>query len=117
MHPGPIGRGLSLLSNLFDLDYNSSPQCFQKKRLGIQGLVQTQSAQEFIWRRVEDNRVRNPIANCMLAFRGVKDTLLFLESEERKEECLGTEGRPRSKDNASRITGTSDKYPKCVAHG
>ena len=51
--------------------------------------MQIQSAQEFIWRRVEDNRVRNPEANCWLAFRGVKDTLLFLEPKERKEECGG----------------------------
>ena len=117
MHPGPIGRGLSLHSNLFDLDYNSRHSASRRRRLGTQGLVQIQSAQEFIWRRVEDNRVQNPIANCWLAFRGVKDTLLFLESKERKEKCLGTEGHPRSKDNASTITGASDIHPKCVAHG
>ena len=88
-----------------------------EERLGIQGLVQTQSAQEFIWRRVENNRVRNPEANCWLAFRGVKDTLLFLEPKERKEKCLGSKAAPESKDNASPITGASDLYPKCVAHG
>ena len=101
MHPSPIGRGMSFHSNLFDLDYIRDAVLPEEERLGIQGLVQTQSAQEFIWRRVEDNRVRNPIANCWLAFRGVKDTLLFLESKERKEKCLGSKGRPRSKDNAS----------------
>ena len=106
MHPGPIGRGLSLLSNLFDLDYKPRHSASRGRRLGIQGLVQTQSAQEFIWRRVEDNRVRNPEANCWLAFRGVKDTLLFLEPKERKEKCRG-KATPESKDSASLITGAS----------
>ena len=80
--------------------------------------MQTQSAQEFIWRRVEDNRVRNPEANCWLAFRGVKDTLLFLEPKERKEKCLGSKGRPR---RARTALPSSQElriiYPKCVAHG
>ena len=85
MHPGPIGRGLSLHSNLFDLDYKPRPKCFQKKRLGTQGLVQTQPVQEFIWKRVEDNRVWNPIANRWQGLSEVlrKDTLLFLEYKER----------------------------------
>ena len=69
--------------------------------------------------RVEDNRVRNPIANRWQGLSEVlkENTLLFLELKERKEECLGTKGHPWSKDNASPTTGASDYYPKCIAHG
>ena len=111
MHPGPIGWGLSSLqSNLFDLDLNRAHSVSRGRRLGIQGLVQTQSAQEFIWRRVEDNRVRNPIANCWQGLSEVlrKNTLLFLEFKERKEECLGTKGHPWSEKTTSPTTGASD---------
>ena len=88
----------------------------EEKGLGSRGWCNPACPGVHLEERVEDNRVRNPKANCWLAFRGVKDTLLFLEPKERKEEC-GGKATPESKDNATLITGASVYLPKCVAHG
>ena len=78
--------------------------------------MQTQPAQEIIWKeesRIIGSGIPAPTADWPSE---VSRTPFSSQSEERKEEC-GGKATPESKDNASLITGASDYYPKCVAHG
>ena len=53
MHPCPIGRGLSLYSNLFTID-NTRLSYFQRKDLGTLRLVPSSlPREEFSWEAIE----------------------------------------------------------------
>ena len=54
MHPCPIGRGLSLYSNLFTID-KTRLSYFQRKDLGTLRLVPSSlPREEFSWEMIED---------------------------------------------------------------
>ena len=52
MHPGPIGRGLSLPSNLFDLDCLYTSLISSEEELGTQSLLLL-SPGRILWGRFE----------------------------------------------------------------
>ena len=58
MHPCPIGRGLSLLSNLFDLDCLYTSLITSEEELGTQSLLLLSPGRVHL-EEVRDNRVRN----------------------------------------------------------
>ena len=96
MHPCPIGRGLSLLSNLFDLDclyYDLDIP--EEGAWDLEAGVIRSALAEFIWERVEiigSGTVQPTIGK---AFRGVKrDTLLTLELRGGRRSAWGLKAIP-----------------------
>ena len=72
MHPGPIGWGLSLYSNLFTLDYTET-KVLPEEEAWDTGTGANQSAQEeFIWERVWIIGSGIPSPTAGKAFRGVE---------------------------------------------
>ena len=63
MHPGPIGRGLSLLSNLFDLDYLYTSLTPSEEELGTQSLLLL-SPGGILWGRFEITEYGVTGTNC-----------------------------------------------------
>ena len=87
MHPCPIGRGLSLLSNLFDLDFLYTSLIASEEEPGTQSLLLL-SPGRVLWGRFET--IGSGTASLSLAFRGVKvDTLLTLESRRGRRSAWG----------------------------
>ena len=63
MHPGPIGRGLSLHSNLFDLDYTETKVLPEEEAWDSGAGANPVCPGGVHLGEGRDNRVQNPIAN------------------------------------------------------
>ena len=89
MHPCPIGRGLSLYSNLYIIDKTRSDH-FQKETFGSKSGSASLPREASGWER-SSYRVRNRIAHRGKGLPRVeKNSLLFVELKEKEEEvCEG----------------------------
>ena len=105
--PAPLARVCHHYNLIYLIvDLNRAHSASRGERPGIQGLVQTQPAQEFIWRR-ESRTIGSGIPTPTADWPSeVSRTPFSSQSKERKEECRG-KATPESKDNASLITGAS----------
>ena len=96
MHPCPIGRGLSLHSNLC-IDRLSTSRLPEEEAWDSEAGAIQSAQEEFIWERIEIIGSGTVSPTVGKAFRGVKkNSLLFLALKEKEEECLGTKGHPWS---------------------
>ena len=107
MHPCPIGRGLSLYSNLFVID-NTRSSYFQRKDLGTLRLVPSSlPREEFSWEAIELIGYGTVMPTVEKAFPRVKkNSFLLLEIKEKVEEVHGDQGHPLEQGNHS--PGASD---------
>ena len=82
MHPCPIGRGLSLLSNLFVIDYTPNLDTSRGRSLGLRGWCHPVCPGRVHLGGVEIIGSGTVQPTVGKAFRGVKkDTLLTLEHQ------------------------------------
>ena len=102
MHPCPIGRGLSLYSNLFTIEKTRSSY-FQRKDLGTLRLVPSSlPREEFSWETIELIGYGTVSPTVEKAFPRVeKNSFLLLEIKEKVEEVHGDQGHPLEQGNHS----------------